>query len=246
MLNKNVNRQVLTNRANLDKGLNARLSAYAAVSLSMMAAGAASAAVQYTYLNAPMSTLTPSGEAFINFGGNAAFLGMMTSLNRISGDASVTFSGMVPGVDAVTVAASANGGATSTLDFLAAGTQVGGNGGQFTFGTGGYNSTNIVKAGNHEVLYTGLRTETNGKTYYGWAAFSFNTTTEPSTGLVDFNSRLLSYAFETTAGAPITVGDTGGVPVTGSPAPEPAALALLATGATGVLAWRQRRRKFSA
>jgi hypothetical protein len=225
--------------------LDARLAAYAAVSLSIIATGAAQATPQYTQINAPMTTLTPSGEAFINYGGGNAFLGMMTSLNRISGDASLTFSGMVPGTDAVTVVASPTGGATSTLDFLSKGTEVGGTGNNFVFATGGYTSTNVVKAGNHEVLYTGLRaTSANGKDFYGWAAFSFNTTTEQTTNLVDFNSKILGYAFETSANTPIAVGDTGGAAlVTGSanPVPEPASLLLMAAGATGLLAWRKRR-----
>ena len=226
--------------------LDARLAAYAAVSLSMIATGVAQATPEYTQINAPMSTLTPGGEAFINYGGGKAFLGMMTSLNRISGDASLTFSGMVPGTDAVTVAASTNGGATSTLDFLPKGTQVGGTGNNFVFATGGYNSTNVVKAGNHDVLYTGLRaTSANGKDFYGWAAFSFNTTTEPTTNLVDFSNKILGYAFESSANTPIAVGDTGGVPlVAGSanPVPEPASLMLMAAGAAGILAWRSRRK----
>jgi hypothetical protein len=225
--------------------LDARLAAYAAVSLSLMAIGAARATPQYTQINAPMNTLTPGGEAFINYGGGNAFLGMMTSLNRINGDASLTFSGMVPGTDAVTVAASANGGATSTLEFLPKGTQVGGSGNNFVFATGGYNSTNIVKAGNHEILYTGLRaTSANGKDFYGWAAFSFNTTTEPTTNLVDFNNKILGYAFESSANTPIAVGDPGGAPLVAgaaNPVPEPASLLLMAAGAAGILAWRKRR-----
>jgi hypothetical protein len=223
--------------------LDSRLAGYAAAGVAMMAAGTAGAQIQYTALNAPMSTLTPSGEAFITFGGQNAFLGMMTSLNRISGDASVTFSGFTPGVDAVTVAASAGGQATSTLDFLSKGTEVGGTGNKFVFATGGYNSTNIVKAGNHEILYTGLRATSDGKNYYGWAAFSFNTTTEPNTDLVDFNNKILGYAFETTPNTAIAVGDTGGAPLTGSPAPvpEPSTLALLALGAVGIVAWRTKR-----
>ena len=228
-------------RASLD----ARLAAYAAVSLSMIATGASQATPQYTQINAPMSTLTPGGEAFINYGGGNAFLGMMTSLNRMNGDASLTFSGMVPGTDAVTVTASPSGCATSTLDFLPKGTEVGGTANNFVFATGGYNSTNVVKAGNHEVLYTGLRaTSANGKDFYGWAAFSFNTTTEPTTNLVDFNSKILGYAFESSANTPIAVGDTGGAAlVAGSPSsvPEPASLLLMAAGAAGVLAWRKRR-----
>ena len=221
----------------------ARLAAYAAAGLSMMAAGTATATPQYTPISAPMTTLTPGGEAFINYGGKTAFLGMMTSLNRITGDASLTFSGMTPGVDAVTVAASTHGGATSTLEFLPKGTEVGGTGNTFVFGNGGYNSTNVVTAGNHEILYTGLRTTSNGKDFYGWAAFSFNTTTEPSTSLVDFNSKLLGYAFESSAGTPIAIGDTGGAPLipSGAAAPEPASLVLMALGAVGVMAWRKRR-----
>ena len=241
MLNQKNSRRLLNRPSIFGTGLEARLSAYAAVGLSMMAAGAASAGVQYTSLNAPMTTLTPGGEAFISFGGKNAFLGMMTSLNRISGDASVTFSGFTPGTDAVTVAASANGGATSTLDFLAAGTQVGGTNNRFVFATGGYNSTNVVKAGNHEVLYTGLRATSDGKNFYGWAAFSFNTSTEPNTNLVDFNSKILGYAFETTANTPITVGDTGGASLSAVSTPEPTTLAMLACGAVGVAAWRRRR-----
>ncbi len=222
----------------MQASLDSRLAAYAVAGVSMFAAGAAQATVQYTPLNATMTTLTPGGQAFINYGGNKAFLGMMTSLNRINGDASVTFSGMVPGIDAVTVAASANGGATSTLDFLTKGTEVGAPGTNAVFATGGYASTNVVNAGNHEILYTGLRTTSaNGKDFYGWAAFSFNTTTEPTTNLVDFNSKILGYAFESSAGTPIAVGDTGSSTAT----PEPASLILLAAGAAGVLAWRQRR-----
>ncbi len=224
-------------------GLDARLTAYAAAGISMLAAGAAHGNPQYTHLAAPMTTLTPGGEAFINYGGKAAFLGMMTSLNRISGDASVTFSGMTPGIDTVTVAASAHGGATSTLEFLPKGTEVGGTGNTFVFGSGGYNSTNVVKAGNHEILYTGLRAADNGKDFYGWAAFSFNTTTEPATNLVDFNSKLLGYAFESSPNTPIAVGDTGGSPLIPSAAstPEPASLVLMAMGAVGILAWRKRQ-----
>jgi hypothetical protein len=224
--------------------LDIRLAAYAAVSVSMMAAGAAQATPQYTQISAPMSTLTPGGEAFINFGGNQAFLGMMTSLNRVTGSASLTFSGMVPGIDAVTVAESSKGGATSTLEFLPKGTEVGGTGNKFVFATGGYNSTNVVKAGNHEVLYTGLRATSNGKDFYGWAAFSFNTSTEPGTNLVDFNSKILGYAFETSANTPISVGATTGAAIgsgSGTPVPEPASLLLMAAGAAGVLAWRKRR-----
>ncbi len=221
----------------------ARLAAYAAAGLSMMAVGSAAATPQYTAISAPMTTLTPGGEAFINYGRKAAFLGMMTSLNRITGDASVTFSGMTPGVDMVTVAASTNGGATSTLEFLPKGTEVGDAGNAFVFGNGGYNSTNIVKAGNHEILYTGLRTTSNGKDFYGWAAFSFNTTTEPSTSLVDFNSKLLGYAFESSPNTAIAVGDTGGAQLipAGASTPEPASLVLMAMGAVGVIAWRSRR-----
>ncbi len=222
--------------------LDTRLAAYAAVSLSMLAVGTAGATPQYTALNAPMSTLTPGGEAFINYGGGKAFLGMMTSLNRINGDASLTFSGMVPGTDAVTVAAAANGTATSILEFLPKGTEVGGTGNNFVFATGGYNSTNVVNAGNHEVLYTGLRaTSTNGKDFYGWAAFSFTTTTEPTTNLVDFNTKILGYAFESAANTPIAVGDTGTATSAASPVPEPASLLLMAAGAAGILAWRKRR-----
>jgi hypothetical protein len=222
--------------------LEPRLAGYAAAGVAMMAAGTSGAQIQYTALNAPMSTLTPGGEAFISFGGQNAFLGMMTSLNRISGDASVTFSGFTPGVDAVTVAASAGGQATSTLDFLPKGTEVGGTGNQYVFATGGYNSTNIVKAGNHEILYTGLRTVSGGKNYYGWAAFSFNTTTEPTTNLVDFNNKILGYAFETSPNTPIAVGDTGAAAagVAQTPAPEPSTLALLAMGAVGIVAWRAK------
>ena len=151
--------------------LEGRLAAYAAMGVSMMAAGTAAATPQYTRLAAPMTTLTPGGEAFINYGGKAAFLGMMTSLNRVNGDASVTFSGMTPGIDTVTVAPSANGGATSNLEFLTKGTEVGGTGNTFVFGNGGYNSTNVVNAGNHEILYTGLRASSNGKDFYGWPLF---------------------------------------------------------------------------
>ena len=235
---QNSARSIPAGRASLD----ARLAAYAAVSLSMFAVGAVSATPQYTALNAPMSTLTPGGEAFINYGGGNAFLGMMTSLNRMNGAASLTFSGMVPGTDAVTVAASTNGGATSTLDFLPKGTQVGGAGNNFVFATGGYTSTNVVTAGNHEVLYTGLRAaSTNGKDFYGWAAFSFNTTTEPTTSLVDFSCKILGYAFQSEANTPIAVGDTGLPAADASPAPEPTSLMLMAAGAAGILAWRKRR-----
>lgn len=66
--------------------------------------------------------------------------------------------------------------------------------------------------------------------YYGWAQFQTiqGSKEGPSGTLIDF-------AYESTPNTAIVVGDTG-------PVPEPGSLALLATGAAGLAAYRGRRK----
>ena len=51
---------------------------------------------------------------------------------------------------------------------------------------------------------------------------------------------LIDFAYNNVAGAPITAGDTG------VPEPNAAALGLFAMGASGLIAWRRRRKEVSS
>jgi hypothetical protein len=83
--------------------------------------------------------------------------------------------------------------------------------------------------------YVGFRfvSDTDGLTHFGWASvFLGPTLTDPSRKLVDVY-------YESGADTAIVVGDTGAA----SSAPEPSTALLLAAGASGLFAFRRRRRE---
>jgi hypothetical protein len=80
--------------------------------------------------------------------------------------------------------------------------------------------------------YIGLEFTQGSQTYYGWAEIGTNV------GYGYASAELYGYAFDTD-GQPIDAGETA------TPTPEPSTLALLATGAVGVLGLRRRGKKTS-
>jgi MYXO-CTERM domain-containing protein len=93
-----------------------------------------------------------------------------------------------------------------------------------------------LNVGNRGVanFFIGADWKVGGLDYLGWIAVDFT-----STGLV----QLQSWAYNSLPGQSINTGQTSNESVAPGSAPEPssAAMALLAAGAAGVLAWRKRR-----
>ena len=76
-----------------------------------------------------------------------------------------------------------------------------------------------------------VRFQIGGNTHYGWVEWTHTLATLFGGGLVS----VTNWAFEDVPNTPIHIADTM------SPVPLPGSLALLASGAGGLLAWRRRR-----
>jgi hypothetical protein len=87
----------------------------------------------------------------------------------------------------------------------------------------------------NDLGFAGIRVTTAGGPHLGWIRIRLEDTNSDG-----FTNRLtvVDYAYNDVAGASIQAGDTGSAPV---PEPSSKAMALLAAGAIGVLAWRKRR-----
>ena len=89
--------------------------------------------------------------------------------------------------------------------------------------------------------YLGLKFKINGKFHYGWARLNVKVLK----GQFKIIATLTGYAYETILGKSIIAGQTKGTddaePVASlqAPAPEPAALGMLALGAPGLWIWRR-------
>jgi hypothetical protein len=92
--------------------------------------------------------------------------------------------------------------------------------------------------------FLGLTFTINGQRFYGWARFNIKA------GFTDSHqpvviATLTGYAYETVPGQQIIAGQTKGAsaslaaPTDAAPAPQPATLGLLATGALGLNVWRK-------
>jgi hypothetical protein len=91
----------------------------------------------------------------------------------------------------------------------------------------------LVGFSNGVTGYSGFAFDIAGANHYGWVEWTHTLATGPGTGLVEVSN----WAFEDAADTPIQVGDLGAP----SAVPVPTSLALLASGAGGLLAWRRRR-----
>jgi len=85
--------------------------------------------------------------------------------------------------------------------------------------------------------YSGFRFTNGSGLHNGWVEWTHTLATGAGTGLVEVSN----WAFESTPGAAIKVGDLGAGPAA-VPEPGPEGLALLAGGVGGLLAWRRRRK----
>jgi hypothetical protein len=81
--------------------------------------------------------------------------------------------------------------------------------------------------------FAGVRFQRSGGEHFGWIRLHWGPNDE---SLPEMVITVKDWAYESVPGAPIEAG--AGLPTV----PEPSSLALLATGAAGVLAWRRRRR----
>jgi hypothetical protein len=86
--------------------------------------------------------------------------------------------------------------------------------------------------------FLGFQFQINGETHYGWARLSVQLSGGSVTGT------LTGYAYQTVANRAIVASQTTGseaatLPLLTAPAPQPASLALLAQGASGLVAWRR-------
>lgn len=91
--------------------------------------------------------------------------------------------------------------------------------------------------------YLGLKFYIEGKVHYGWARL--NVTVENQGENQGVYALLTGYAYETVANKPIVTGRTKGAAANdhrslSEKMPEPATLGLLARGAAGLAAWRDR------
>jgi hypothetical protein len=85
--------------------------------------------------------------------------------------------------------------------------------------------------------FAGVKFKSNGQTFFGWIRLEWQDTTNQG-----FPNKLtaIDWAYNDVAGAPINAGQ--GIPTTTTtPEPSSMALALMAAGCVGVLAWRKRR-----
>lgn len=91
--------------------------------------------------------------------------------------------------------------------------------------------------------FAGLELTIASNVYYGWAKLSLDTVGAGTpSGLT-----AIEWAYNDVAGQSILAGDTGSEQGGGdAPEPSTAALALLAAGSAGVLAWRRRRNAVAA
>jgi hypothetical protein len=97
-------------------------------------------------------------------------------------------------------------------------------------------------AGNGAAAFAGLELDVNGQTHYGWIELSF--TDAPSRGDQPQSLTVLAYALNDIAGQSILTGETSNSssPTPNTPEPSTMAMAVLAAGSAGVLAWRRRSR----
>lgn len=119
-------------------------------------------------------------------------------------------------------------GSTVQVANLAPGATVGAAG---PFGSGSNTAANAVQwTLNSSANYFGFRfnNESGGTLHYGWAQLAIGATIT--------DRRVIGYAFESTPGTGILVGDVGVVP-------EPATYAMMSLGVLGLLAARRRAKR---
>jgi hypothetical protein len=105
-----------------------------------------------------------------------------------------------------------------------------------TFGGGAAIFSNGLPAGQwlpSQTGFAGVRFQRSGGEHFGWIRLHWGPNDE---FFPEMKVTVKDWAYESVPGAPIEAG--AGLPTV----PEPSSLALLATGAAGVLAWRRRRR----
>jgi hypothetical protein len=87
--------------------------------------------------------------------------------------------------------------------------------------------------------FAGVKFQTGGQTHFGWIRLEWQDTNNVP---INFPNKLtaIDWAYNDVAGAPIFAGE--GLPQA-VPEPSTMALALLAAGSAGVLAWRRRRQE---
>jgi hypothetical protein len=223
-------------RTKSKSALENRLASYGVMSLAIAAATAGSTQPAYAgIVQQPLST-SATGQSFFSMGGNAApafFTAADFGLIQTSSRAFVAaFAGRA------FLAGMANGVRIPAL--LHFGTHIGTAGQILGTGPGGLqfvtaNQTLASANGNgfwfpasnrNQLGYLGLMFDIGGSPHYGWAAISVG---------ADYNITLRSFYGNLNSSSPVAAGAV----------PEPSSALLLALGAAGLAAYRQKRKTIS-